>query len=252
MFRSFFLTLVLFISAYIPSLLGYHCESSYCNTLGSGFLIGGYGVFHTFNFHTEDAVPGSNTIQNQFWSYDATQRAPGGGGFIGYGVSLCKRFTLALKAAATGYSSEAKHSFFVDQSDAPQYYPNKMRVEYIIDLSLEPGVNIGNCLLLYFKFGPSYVGWRQTRQIFNVGLPQLRIFGEDKKHFHNWGYVFGVGANTLITRCISAFTELGWHSYPLNNSKRTLFNTLDPLTNLEYRTNRLYGFNFRFGLMAGF
>ncbi|MFZ0565560.1 MAG: hypothetical protein WAM28_05190 [Chlamydiales bacterium] len=251
MYRSFFLKLLLFISTCAPSLYGFNSEAGNSGSLGTGFLVGGYATFHIFYFHTKDQTFDlfGDEIEQGLWEYDSIQRAPGGGGFIGYGISFCERFTLALKAAATGYSSEAKHSYY---DDSPVLvYPNKMKVKYIVDLSLEPGAKLGNCFLLYAKFGPSYVGWRQTRQILLNELP-FQVVGEDKSHFHNWGYVFGAGVDTLISRCVSAFIEFDGHSYPFNNSKRHVDNSNDASEDLDYRVTRLYGFGFRFGLSAEF
>ncbi|MFZ0565382.1 MAG: hypothetical protein WAM28_04280, partial [Chlamydiales bacterium] len=127
---------------------------------------------------------------------------------------------------------------------------NNMKTKYIVDLCLEPGVKIGNCLLLYFKFGPSYVGWRQTRKI--TETVSVQTLAEEKQDYHNWGYTFGTGANALITRCISAFAEFESHFYPNNSKQRIDFIDTEGIPRvLEFRT-RLYGFGFRFGLSTQF
>ncbi|MFZ0565561.1 MAG: hypothetical protein WAM28_05195 [Chlamydiales bacterium] len=250
MFRRVFLKLLLFTSACVPQLYGYNYAPDPHSSLGSGFLVGGYATFHSFYFHTKDLAldtAGDPADQN-LWEYDSTQRAPGGGGFVGYGISFCERFTLALKAAATGYSSEANHSDY--DGFLSDFFPNKMKVKYIVDLCLEPGAKLGNCLLLYAKFGPSYVGWKQAREINEENGPSG--LGKDKQCYHNWGYAFGTGINALITKCISAFIEFDGHSYPINNSQKRVVDSTNPNEFYQYRTTRLYGFGFKFGLMAGF
>ncbi|MFZ0565559.1 MAG: hypothetical protein WAM28_05185 [Chlamydiales bacterium] len=247
MLRKFFLNLLLLISVSTAPLLS---KESCSNCLGSGFLVGAYGTFHVFEFHTKDNVFALPTVQSELWEYDAFQRAPGGGSFIGWGVPFCERLNLAFKAAVTGYASEAQYSYF--DFNPTLSFPNKMRVRYVVDLSLEPGVRIGNCLLLSVKFGPSYVGWRQVRQIIDNTLP-LPVLDEDEQYFRNWGYEFGATANISITRGTSAFIEFDGHSYPINNSKRRIVENVSGFNDfLEYRVTHLYGFGFRFGLMAQF
>jgi len=154
MFRKIFLKLTLLAGFCIAPMYGYDCGNCFFDcygTLETGFLAGAYGSFHTFYFHTEDI-----TTENLVLEHDDIQQAPGGGGYIGYGCSFCNRYVLSLKAGITGFVSEARHSIIENFNQV-----TKERVKYVIDLSVQPGALIGNCFLMYVKFGGSYIDVRQ-------------------------------------------------------------------------------------------
>ena len=254
MIRNFFLTCVFLTSVFATSLHAFNwndcCYSDCCcDTLGTGFLIGAYGAFDIFCFHGEDQVEVVPEDDAQlFQDFDVIHRAPGGGGFIGYGFCFCDRFVNAFKAAVTGYGSSAKHTTFFNLENFSQF--NTWQLRYIVDLTWEPGMLIGDCLLMYFKFGASYASVRHTLTVGSFNEFPLVILDKDKQNHHEWGFVFGSGANVSISRCLSVFGEYIWHSYPFSGSAST--SVSDPDIDFHSRTTRLFGSGFRAGLMYQF
>lgn len=255
MIRKLFLMLAFLASISATSLHAFDekcCYSDYCcDALGTGFLIGAYGAFDIFHSENHTFI---QEEEEEFIlpsaQYSTSQRAPGGGGFIGYGFCFCDRFVNAFKAAITGYSSSTQNSNFPRLSGADIPTANELRLNYIIDLTWEPGTLIGDCLLMYFKFGGSYASVGQTLTLIRAESVPSAIL-KDKQSHHPWGFVFGVGANASISRCISAFTEYVLHSYPFSGSATVNLFTGDN-NHFTSRITRLYGSGFRAGLMYQF
>ena len=250
MFRKIFLKLTLLAGFCITPMYGYDCGDccfDCCDTLETGFLAGAYGSFHTFYFRTKNTDENEGGTDRLLFEQDDIQRAPGGGGYIGYGCSFCDRYVLAFKAGVTGFASEARHGsaeFFESLN-----YATEERVRYVVDLSIQPGALIGNCFLMYVKFGTSYIDVRQKAKLIDFELPFETLFKSSNNH-DEWGFVFGYGARVSLTQCVSAFAESEWHSYPFSSSNKILFDSGDNM--VSSRINRLWGFGFNAGLSIQF
>ncbi len=250
MFRKIFLKLTLLAGFCIIPMYGNDwtdCCFDCCDTLETGFLAGAYGSFHTFHFRTRDTFEDVGNKRFLF-EHDDTQRAPGGGGYIGYGCCFCDRYVLAFKAGVTGFASQVRHglseTFFEEFN-----YATEERVKYVVDLSVQPGALIGNCFLMYVKFGASYIDVRQKAKFTGTDIPP-ETFAEFNSNHNEWGFVFGYGARVSLTQCVSAFAESEWHSYPFSSSNETLLGGGDIL--IASRINRLWGFGFNGGISIQF
>ena len=113
MIQKFFLTFVFLTSIFATSL---HASDA----LGTGFLIGAYGAFDIFHFHSEEKAEGGG--MQLIEQFESTHRAPGGGGCSGYGFCFCDRFVNAFKAGVTGYGSSAEHANPFSASNSPSHF----------------------------------------------------------------------------------------------------------------------------------
>ncbi len=247
MFRKIFLKLTLLAGFCITPMYGNDCGNccfNCCDVLETGFLAGAYGSFHTFHIRTRDTFEDED--DRLLFEHDDIQRAPGGGGYIGYGCSFCDRFVLAFKAGVTGFASEARHGFFSQFEEIS--YATEERVKYVVDFSVQPGAFIGNCFLMYVKFGGSYIDIRQKAKFIEAAFPFETLFKFSNNH-NEWGFVFGYGARVSLTQCVSAFAESEWHSYPFSSSNEQL---IGGEVLIDSRINSLWSFGFNAGLSIQF
>jgi len=250
---KFFQKVLIVVGLASTSLYGnYYYDDCCCDPMGCGFLVGGYGSFHTFYFHSKDVVnsPGGSFPEKNQFEYDLIQRAPGGGGYIGYGMPFCDCFSLALKAGVTGCASEAEHAFH-EAENSDENFLNELRVRYLVDLSFQAGTQVTECFMAYFTFGASYVDFKQTYTIIDNDGSNPTLDKVDKDH-NEWGFVFGAGTEVAITRCINAFVQYDWHSYPLSVSTVQAFTNDGGNDNVESRVTRLHGGGFSAGLSFSF
>jgi len=235
-----------------------------CDSMGCGFLGGAYGSFHIFYYHAKDEVfhfdqdssrvgVGENgDPEFHFHEYDLTQRAPGGGGFIGYGMPFCNCFSLALKAGVTGFGSSAEHIFFDSgPGTTDENYRNELCVRYIIDLSFQLGTQVTECFLVYFNFGASHIEFRQTYKVINDDPPLKELLNIKRDH-HEWGYVFGAGTTVALTRCFDAFVQYDWHSYPGSSNGLEGSPSDSDTDKIRSCITRLYSGGFTAGLAFNF
>ncbi len=248
--QNFFLKLCLLIGVSFTSLYAYdNCGCcSRGDQLGTGFLIGAYGAFDTFYFHASNTETDSNQPGQLTAEWDMIQQAPGGGGFAGYGCGFCDVYSLAFIVSATGFTNSAQHQFF-EVFGSNSNLRHKVRLCYVVDLSLQPGVLVSNCLLAYFKVGASYAGFKHAFRITDIDIP-LNVVASKTRDEHQWGYVIGAGFNFAITECMSGFVEYDWRAYCVGSVIE--LGPVFQFTNEKHRVDNVHGSWFKIGLMTSF
>lgn len=224
------------------------CENQ---SLGTGFYLGLDGSFGSFDFHlSEDLFQNrtSNPLLNEhnYYDSDTFQMAQGGGYFVGYGKRFCDRYRVALQFDANWYGGEAKHSY--NYADVGEMCISTLQCKHLYDLTLKPGVTIGECLLFNFQCGVSFAGLRHTSLLIEDDVPN-HLLDRASKNYHRVGYVLGAGIQVALGSKFSAVAEYSWHKFSVLQDvfvstlvNTTLVSNTSELTNLSASL-------FKFGLV---
>lgn len=251
--KSLFLGLALLLGLSFSTLNADDYSDKYCYPdpclFKPGFSLGVYGTFHTVFFNVRNVITEGCDGDRLLWRYDSIQDGPGGGAFISYDWNICDCLVSSIRLDAFGLAETSEHAFRDDNTHDNVLHQAALR--WAVDLSCQPGVMMGDCVLGYLKIGATLGGVREQASIRNEDEP-WEIEDVVTVMHHPGGYVLGTGVRIALTDCLSIFAEYDRRSYVSRFSSITTDFSGDDDDSVDTKITNAHSSSFSLGLATKF